>query len=176
MKLYAARHGQTEWNSESRVCGISDINLTNKGIEQAKELSTKLIDHQIDIIFSSPLRRAKITAEIISNTIGKDYIIENRLIEQNYGFFEGVPRDMEEFKEAKKHFPSKLLGGESLFQVVHRVYNLIEETKEKYPNNNVMFVTHGSVCRVINAYFNDLSNEEYYKYYTGNCEWSEYNF
>ena len=73
-----------------------------------------------------------------------------------------------------KQFPSKLSGSESLLQVAHRVFNLIEEIKEKYSRENVLFVTHGSVCRVINAYFNDLSNEEYHKYHTGNCEIREY--
>ncbi|MBP1989744.1 histidine phosphatase family protein [Paenibacillus eucommiae] len=174
MKLFVTRHGQTEWNSENRVCGITNINLTDTGIEQAKELSTKLADYKIDIIISSPLKRAKETAEIISDAIGKIVIIDRRLFEQNYGVYEGVSRNAEDFRAAKKHFSSKLSGGESLFQVAHRVYSLIEEIKEKYPNENVLFVTHGSVCRVIHSYFTDLSNEEYFEYYTGNCELKEY--
>ncbi|MEW9701865.1 histidine phosphatase family protein [Paenibacillus sp. SI8] len=176
MNLFIVRHGQTEWNYENRVCGITEVPLTNRGIEQAKELSKIIIGKKIDIIISSPLSRAIKTAEIISNVIGKDLIIDNRLIEQNYGVFEGVFRDNEHFKEAKKHFPSKLSGGESLLQVVHRIFNLLEEIKGKYRNQNVLIVTHGGVCRVINAYFNDQLNEEFYKFHLGNCELREYHF
>jgi broad specificity phosphatase PhoE len=97
------------------------------------------------------------------------------LHEQNYGIYEGVQRDSEDFKFAKNQFAYKLINGESLFQVAQRVYNLIDEIKEKYLNKNVLLVTHGGVCRVINSYFNDLSNDEYSEYYTGNCKIIEYN-
>ncbi|WP_414858758.1 histidine phosphatase family protein [Paenibacillus sp. Soil724D2] len=95
-------------------------------------------------------------------------------MEQNYGGFEGISRDSVDFKYARKQFPSRLITGESLFQVAHRVYGLLEDIREKYSTKNVLFVTHGSVCRVINTYFNELSNDEYYLYYTGNCELKEY--
>jgi len=176
LNLYIARHGQTEWNYENRVCGITDAVLTNKGIEQAKELSKIIIGKQIDTIISSPLSRALTTAEIISNAIGKDFIIDNRLIEQNYGVFEGVSRESEDFKEAKKHFPNRLSGGESLLQVAHRIFNLLDEIKGKYRNLNVLLVTHGGVCRIINAYFNDQLNEEFYNFHIGNCELKEYQY
>lgn len=175
MKLYVTRHGQSEWNYENKVCGISDINLTEKGIEQAKELAAKLENYNIDIIISSPLRRARKTAEIISSTIGKDIIIDNRLFEQNFGVYEGGSRDSLNFKESKKQFTCKPSGGESLFQVVHRVYNLIEEIKEKYPDKTILLVGHGSVSRIINTYFDDISNEEFYRFNLGNCELKEYN-
>jgi broad specificity phosphatase PhoE len=176
MKLYVTRHGQTEWNLENRVCGITDIQLTNKGMEQAKRLSTDILDKQIDIIISSPLRRAEQTASIISDVIGRNIIFDTRLSEQNYGVYEGVSRENEGFLEAKRHFPNKLCGGESLFQVVQRVYNLLDEIKEKYINNNVLIVTHGSVCRVINSYFCDQSNDDYYTFHISNCEMNEYNY
>jgi len=176
LNLFIARHGQTEWNNENRVCGVTEVQLTNKGIDQAKELSKTIIEKQIDIIISSPLNRALKTAEIISSAISKDIIIDNRLIEQNYGVFEGVNRDCEEFKEAKKHFPNRHSGGESLLQVAQRVFNLLDEIKEKYRNQNVLIVTHGGVCRIINAYFNDQLNEEFYKFHIGNCGLEEYQY
>lgn len=174
MKLYVIRHGQTEWNRENRVCGITDIDLTDRGIEQAKELSTRLKDYNIDLILSSPLRRARRTAEILANSIGKEFIIDERLIEQNYGVYEGVFRDSEDFRYAKNQFSGRLVTGESLFAVAHRVYGLIEDIRKKHPTSDILFVTHGSVCRVINTYFHDLSNEEYYAFYTGNCDLKEY--
>ncbi|MWC31164.1 histidine phosphatase family protein [Paenibacillus sp. MMS18-CY102] len=176
MKLFVTRHGQTEWNAENRVCGVSDIALTAQGIEQAKELASRIAESRIDVIMSSPLIRAVSTAEIISNVIGKTIIQDHRLYEQNYGAFEGVARHDESFLEAKKHFSSKLAGGESIFQVVHRVYRLLDELKEKHAKQNVLLVTHGGICRVIHAYFNDQLNDEYHRFHMGNCEVREYNW
>lgn len=174
MKIFVTRHGQTEWNSQNRVSGITDISLTEKGIVQAKQLSTQLVDYEIDLIVSSPLIRAKSTADILSEVIGKKVIVDNRLREQNYGMYEGIDRDNEEFKFAKNQFASRLKNGESLLQVAQRVYNLIDEIKHKYANNNVMLVTHGGVCRIINSYFNELNNDEYSAYHTDNCKIIEY--
>lgn len=132
MKLYVARHGQTNWNLEGKVCGITDIELTAKGIEQAEQLAAHILHEQIDILISSPLQRAKQTATIVSDAIGREYRIDNRLIEQDYGKYEGVMRNREDFLEAKRHFPNSMDGGESIFQVVQRVYNFLDEMKEKY--------------------------------------------
>ena len=56
MKLYVARHGQTIWNAQNKVCGISDVELTDEGIEQAEKL-VSILPEDIDVIISSPLRR-----------------------------------------------------------------------------------------------------------------------
>lgn len=64
MTLYLTRHGETEWNVQNKVCGITDVELTDKGRSQAKELGEKLRDHKIDLIVSSPLKRALETARI----------------------------------------------------------------------------------------------------------------
>jgi broad specificity phosphatase PhoE len=71
MKLFVTRHGQTEWNSQNRVSGITDISLTDKGLEQAEALANQIVDYDIDIIITSPLNRAKLTADILSKAIGK---------------------------------------------------------------------------------------------------------
>ncbi|WP_056835361.1 histidine phosphatase family protein [Paenibacillus sp. Soil787] len=176
MKLYVVRHGQTEWNYENRVCGKTDVQLTDTGEKQAEELSKILHEKQINIIITSPLFRAVKTAEILSSAVSKDLVIDNRLIKQDYGVFEGINRDSENFKEAKRHFPIKLSRGESILQVAQRIFNLLDEIKEKYRNQNVLIVTHGGVCRVINAYFNEQTNEEFYHFHIGNCELKEYEF
>ncbi|OPH47988.1 hypothetical protein BC351_39050 [Paenibacillus ferrarius] len=175
MTLYVTRHGQTEWNSEERVCGTSDIKLTDKGVTQAAELAMKLGDYKIDMVLSSPLNRARTTAEILAKQWGGEVVLDSRLSEQNYGIYEGVSRSDEGFKYAKKQFPGKMLGGESVFRVVQRVYNLLDDINNGH-HSNVLIVAHGSVCRVIHSYFNDLSNEEYSAYYIRNCELKEYHF
>ncbi|WP_158302103.1 histidine phosphatase family protein [Paenibacillus mesophilus] len=174
MKLFVVRHGQTEWNYENRVCGVSDVQLTDKGEEQANELSKIIKGKQIDFILTSPLSRAIKTAEILSRDTSKNLVVDNRLIERDYGAFEGANRDNTNFLEAKRHFSSKLSGGESILQVAQRVFNVLDEIKEKYKNHNVLIVTHGGVCRIINAYFTEQTNEEFYHFHIGNCELKEY--
>lgn len=56
MKLFVTRHGQTTWNVQNKVCGITDVELTEKGIEQAKKLADIVQNHNIDMIISSPLK------------------------------------------------------------------------------------------------------------------------
>ena len=65
MKFYVTRHGQTAWNRENIVCGISDIELDETGIEQARETARKLKDVPLDRVIVSPLIRAQQTARII---------------------------------------------------------------------------------------------------------------
>lgn len=174
LTLYVVRHGLTKWNEENRVCGITDIPLADRGIAQAIELSLQVKEKQIEIILCSPLMRAMQTAEIISKALLKPYIVDARLKEQNYGAFEGASRNDETFKAAKQHFPHKMHGGESILQVTQRIFNFLDELKENYESRKVLIVTHGGVCRVVHAYFHDLSNEQYYQFHAGNCGMNEY--
>ena len=87
MKIYAARHGQTEWNALDKVCGRTDINLTQEGYRQAEMLADSVLECGIQRIYSSPLRRAMETSRVISERTGVPYYAEDRLIEQDYGIF-----------------------------------------------------------------------------------------
>ncbi len=104
MKLFVTRHGETEWNVQSKVCGRTDVDLTDKGRAQARALGEKLGDYKIDLIISSPMRRALETSRIIGS--GRDIPIETdpRLIEQDYGIYEGVDRRDEGFLGNKRNF------------------------------------------------------------------------
>ena len=104
MTVYVARHGQTEWNAENRVCGITDIALTEKGIAQADELADQVKEKKIEIIISSPMKRAVTTSRIVSEKCHIPIMIDNRLVEQNYGIYEGVDRNNEDFLANKKEF------------------------------------------------------------------------
>lgn len=89
MKLYVTRHGETPMNAAHRVCGLTNIDLTEKGIAQAKEAGRSLQDKGIKRIIASPLLRAQHTARLIADEIGIDTIeTEQQLIEQNYGIYE----------------------------------------------------------------------------------------
>jgi broad specificity phosphatase PhoE len=101
-------------------------------------------------------------------------MIDNRLIEQNYGIYEGVDRSNIGFQNNKKLFAFKYPGGESMMQVAYRVYGLLESIKEQYPDKNVLLVCHGGVCRIINTYFEDITNEEFYHWSMENTQLREY--
>lgn len=88
--FYYTRHGQTIWNVENKICGVSDVSLTEKGINQARELGNKILDENIHIdeILYSPLVRAKETALYISEITGIPVREESRLKEQAFGKYE----------------------------------------------------------------------------------------
>jgi len=80
MKVYFTRHGQNEWNAKNIVCGVNDIPLNEKGKAQAKYLADKISDiGDIDIIVSSPLSRAKETAEIIAKKNYETYSCRSKI-------------------------------------------------------------------------------------------------
>ena len=115
--FYFTRHGQTVWNVENKICGATDIELTELGHEQAMELGRKIKEEgvKIDEILYSPLVRAKETARHISEVTGIPMREEMRLKEQNFGKYESTPRNGEEFKKAKQNFINHFEGGRQCF-------------------------------------------------------------
>ena len=101
MKLYLSRHGETDINVLDRVCGLTEAMLTEKGRCQAMSLGERVKDKNIDLIISSPMKRAQETSRIASSVCGAPVITDDRLIEQNYGIYEGgqIPRGIS-FKQA----------------------------------------------------------------------------
>ena len=176
MNLYVTRHGQTSWNAENKVCGLTDVDLNVNGIEQANLLAKHILKEEIkiDIIISSSLKRAIQTADIIGQTNSIKVISDNRLIEQNYGKFEGVDRKNIEFLNNKKNFAFKYPGGESMMLVAFRIYGFLNDIKEQYHDNNVLLVSHGGVCRIVNTYFEDVTNDEFYHWQMDNAQLKKY--
>ena len=174
MKLFVARHGQTTWNAQNKVCGITDVELTEKGIEQAKELANITQKHNIDTIISSPLKRAIKTSQIVADKNNITLQIEELLIEQNYGIYEGVDRKNDNFLANKRNFAYRYPNGESMMQVAYRIYALIDKIKEQYQGKNVLIISHGGICRIIRTYFMDMSNDEFFSYTLENGKLEEY--
>lgn len=174
MKLLVSRHGETIWNVEEKVCGLTDVSLTEKGISQAEKLGEKVKDKGIEFIICSPLKRAYTTAKIVADKIGVPVVTDKRLIEQNYGIYEGLDCHDERFLNNKRNFAYKYPGGESMMNVAHRTYGLIEELKENYPDKCILLICHNGVVRVINTYFKDVTNEEFFNYTLENCGLEEY--
>lgn len=176
--LYFTRHGQTIWNVENKICGATDIDLTDLGHQQAIELGNQILKngYKIDEILSSPLIRARKTAEHISEVTGIPMRVEMRLKEQNFGKYESTARNGEEFRAAKAHFVNSYQGGESMLRLAQRIYNLLDDIKSEAENKTYLLVAHNGIARVVNSYFYDMSNEEYAAFGINNCEILRYDF
>ena len=174
MKLYVARHGETAWNAEYRVCGSTDLPLTESGLAQAEVLADLVRDKGIDVIVSSPMVRAVQTATPSARALGLPLMTDDRLREQDYGIYEGVPRNDPDFLANKRQFCVRYPGGESMMMLAARVYGALEDLKQKYPDKTVLIVCHGAVCRTIRTYFADMTNEEYFSYSPDNASLAEY--
>lgn len=174
--FYFIRHGETVWNVENKICGATDIELTERGHEQAIETGKKILEMGIkaDVILASPLVRASETARHISEITGIPMKIEPRLKEQNFGIWESTPRDGLDFHEAKKDMACRFGTGESMLQLAQRIYNLIDEVREK--DEIVIMVAHNGITRMVESYFKEMSNEEFSSCGIKNCEIKRYDF
>ena len=173
MKLYTARHGETQWNALNKVLGRTDDALTDDGLLGARILADRLDNTDIQLVITSPLQRAYITGKTVADRLGIPLRTDGRLIEQNYGVFEGVDRDDQAYQKAKREYFARYPQGESFLDVAARVYPFLEELK-KGPEKSVLVVTHGGICRVIHSYFADMDNEEFVTFTTPNCGYREY--
>lgn len=176
-KIYFVRHGQSEWNVADKICGSTDIPLTDKGRQQATETG-KIIQEQgivADEILYSPLMRAKDTALNIAKMTQIPAREEQRLIEQNFGKWEGTsPRKNPEFVKDKSQFINSYETGESMLRLAQRIYNLLDELKQD--DKTYILVAHNGIARVIKSYFEDMTNEEYAAFGVDNCTVLEFEF
>lgn len=174
--VYFTRHGQTVWNVENKICGATDIPLTQLGHQQARALGERLLAEQcpIDRILYSPLIRAAETARHIAEVTGIPTRPEPRLTEQNFGIYESTPRDGMEFRTAKAQFVNSFGTGESMLRVAQRIYNLLDELKAG--QETCLLVAHNGIARVVRSYFVDMTNAEYAAYGMHNCEIVSYTF
>ena len=90
VRLILIRHGTTIWNSQNRFIGVTDLSLDENGKKQANQLATRFINDVPDYIYSSPLKRAVETTEAIAGVCALQPIQDTRLIEMNYGIWEGL--------------------------------------------------------------------------------------
>jgi probable phosphoglycerate mutase len=176
--VYFTRHGQTVWNVEGKICGATDIALTEKGHEQAVELGNRIKDgdYGIDEILYSPLMRAADTAKHISEITGIPARMELRLKEQNFGKYESTPRHGEEFQRAKLNFIYDFEGGETMLHLSQRIYNLLDDIKAESDHKTYLLVAHNGIARVVESYFCNMENDEFAGFGIKNCELKKYEF
>ena len=176
--VYFVRHGQTVWNVENKICGATDIELTELGHRQAAETGKRILEEGIraDEILYSPLIRAAETARHISEITGIPMREEPRLKEQNFGKWESTLRDGEDFKQAKRNFCCRYEGGESMMQMAQRIYNLLDELRAESGRKTYVLVAHNGIARVVQSYFYEMTNEDYADFGVPNCAVLRYEF
>jgi len=155
-KIFIIRHGQTSGNSALKYFGITDVELNEEGINQAGLISKRLEKENIYRIYSSSLKRAFKTAEIIANPHRISVELKEDLGEINFGNWEGLG-----FQEIQKSYPQEfsewqnnLMGftmpqGESILGLKKRVETAFNEILNSARENNVIIVTHGGPIRII---------------------------
>lgn len=146
MSIYLIRHGETNWNLEGKLQGREDIPLNETGREQAKLCGQALQRLNIRTIFTSPLSRAKVTAEIIAEHIGgKDVIVEPGLIERDFGALAGVTYDK------KKYFDTFGIeeGIEPWDQLQKRLLDCIRNRAEEYRSEDIIMISHGAAINSV---------------------------
>ncbi|MGD0977378.1 MAG: histidine phosphatase family protein [Minisyncoccia bacterium] len=162
MKLFIIRHGETNYNKMGKTAGqVFNHPLNDKGIEQAKSIS-KNLPSEINAIFSSPLKRARQTAEIINKNYNLKIGLRDELMERNYGSLSGktwedmakesgIP-NLKEIDYAQKYDYHRF-GGESINDVKSRLLNFIEYLNTNYKNGKVVIVTHGGILKIMHNEF-----------------------
>ena len=100
--------------------------------------------------------------------------LEPRLTEQNFGVFEGTPRDGADFRAAMAHFVNRFGTGESMMRMAARIYPLLDELRRD--DRTFLLVAHNGIARIVNSYFFDMTNEEFASFGIGNCELRSYRF
>ena len=152
MKLILVRHGEAENNVSVVAGGQLEYKLTRNGIEQAKKLAKRLKDEKIEVVFCSPLSRAKDTAKEIVKLHPKVKIVyDDKLKEMNFGELEGKSTSLfhaavEEFEGPIEEFRVK--GGESYKELIGRAKSFIKQL-ETYHGKTVLAVSHGRTIRAI---------------------------
>lgn len=175
MKLYITRHGQTDWNAKNLALGSTDIPLNEAGREQARKAAEDLQKHSFDAIYCSPLSRAHETAQIIASRQNCPVQDAEPLREQDFGVFEGTSRADENYQKEKYMYFKPFENGESFLDVAARVYPFLNWLKDQHePDEKVLLVCHGGICRIIHNYYQGMDNDTFAKYFLENCQLEEF--
>lgn len=172
MKLYITRHGKTQWNIEGKFQGALDSPLVASGIEDAKALHHYLLNEHFDYVYTSPLGRAKTTCELIFKDRGIKIQEDARLMEMNFGVFEGMKtqdifKQYEELYDNLWNHPEKFTRcpnhGESFMEVRARIESFIHDISKLPSNSKIFIVTHGMYFVCLLAYFKGYELKDYPK-------------
>lgn len=167
LTLYITRHGETVWNTQKRMQGWSDSDLTENGISNAVSLGDRMKEIKLDVIYTSPSKRTITTANLIKGEREIPIILDENLREINMGIWEGqtlsdieqkYPIEYDAFWNTPHLY--KPLNGES-FAILHkRVLNAINSMQDKHSAGDILIVTHSVVIKTLLAFFKNYPLEK----------------
>ncbi|WP_085991589.1 histidine phosphatase family protein [Oceanobacillus senegalensis] len=164
LHIYFVRHGETEWNRESRLQGRLDSPLTVKGIQDAKQLGERLKPINFQQIISSPSERAVKTARLLIENRSLPFKTDKRLMEIDLGSWQGKT-----IKEIRKedpttynqyiHYPHLYdkQDGETIRDVQFRIRCFLKNLEKVYTAGDVLVITHGVVIKVLQSLCKNIS-------------------
>lgn len=180
-KIFLLRHGETAWNIEKVFRGRAEVPLTENGKRQAKFAGEYLKDKGVQAIYTSPLSRAKETAETVGRIINLNPKVDDRLTGLNFGEWQGKP-----YSEIEKQYPEEFKNyitapqkfqspsGETLDEAMKRSLDMLKEIEKKYPKGKVLVVTHRVICKLMLLGILGLGSEKFWMLKPDTCSLSEF--
>jgi broad specificity phosphatase PhoE len=164
--IFLARHGESDWNVAKRFQGHTDRPLTERGRQQAHALADLVASQEIDAVYTSPLSRARETAEIVAARAGLEAVALPELREVDTGSWSGLSRaDVEaRFPEGFTRWRSGGSGwedGESYEEMAERVIGALRTIAEDHPDGRVLVISHGGPIRAIHAAAEGVAIRDY---------------
>ena len=175
-RLFIVRHGETPWNAQERLQGHADIDLSEKGRQQAVAVARRLADIPIDAAYCSDLARARHTAEIALEERDVPLQATKGLRERFYGVFEGLTVE-ERQAQFPNEFDASLVkdldfaapGGESVRGMLNRMTPVMSEIKERHLDETVLIVGHGGSLRSAIVALMEFPPEATWRFVMANC-------
>jgi broad specificity phosphatase PhoE len=169
LRLYIARHGETDWNVQHRLQGWTDRPLDETGRKQAADLADSLKGIRLDAIYSSTLSRSRDTAQTVA---GKTMTVKSLdgLRERNYGHFQGGSDTAPEYLRRSNDWSDRLDDGESLNQLLARARESLTQIRREHPSGNVLIVAHRITNQMMLRALLDLTPEQTVKIVQDNEE------
>ena len=171
MRVLLARHGQTDWNAAGKIQGVSDVPLNERGREQAAVLAGRVLDAgAISAVYTSPLKRARETAEIIGRRLGFEPVPVGALTELNFGDWEGCsweeigrrwPEQFAAYSADRKNYAPS--NGESYADMLRRARPFVDALRARPSAGAALCVCHSAVMRGILAREEGLTVTESYR-------------
>lgn len=174
--IYIVRHGETVWNAEGRIQGHTDVELTERGKEQARATGRRLSTVQFGVAYSSDMSRARETALIILGEREIPLHSVPELREYNKGVFEGLTP--EEYRQRYPELYEASLvndpdfappGGETIRQCQARLSGFVSMLRDKHSDDDVLLVGHGGSLRSGIVALLGLPLEANWKFVMHNC-------
>ena len=156
--FFLLRHGETAWNKRRRVIGRLEVPLNRVGLEQSRRMAKLLADLQLDAIYTSPLRRAVQTAEIVARRNGRTVIPDQNLTEFAFGRWAGHRYDDLIRSPRYRRFltaplTTQVPGGETIRDVQRRAVAAVKRAVREFPRGRILLVSHGDVIRAILCHY-----------------------